>query len=121
MFHLFEYLRYWIHTNIVHINHSIEFMWFLYEPMKIKIHIKFVWKYEAYVSLWCYGLMKKMDIVGACFYKCITMDWIPKPFNQFNSKSQQGIKNNPCIRDVHSQEKIGWVPWVWPYTQGEIF
>jgi hypothetical protein len=51
-----------------------------------------------------------MDIVGACFYKCITMDWIPKPFNQFNSKSQQGIKNNPCIRDVHSQEKIGWVP-----------
>jgi hypothetical protein len=32
--HLFEYLKYWISTNIVHINHSMEFVQFLYKPMK---------------------------------------------------------------------------------------
>jgi hypothetical protein len=47
MFHSFEYLRYWIHVNIVHINHSTEFMWFLYEHMKIKFRMKFVQTYEV--------------------------------------------------------------------------
>jgi hypothetical protein len=35
---MFEYLKYWIYTNIIHINHSMEFIWFLYKPMKIDAH-----------------------------------------------------------------------------------
>ncbi len=34
--HLFEYLRYWICTNNVHINYKIEFTWFLCEFIKTK-------------------------------------------------------------------------------------
>jgi hypothetical protein len=45
MFQLFEYLKYWIHTKIVHTNHNMEFMWFLYGPMNIGFLIKFVWTY----------------------------------------------------------------------------
>jgi hypothetical protein len=45
--HLIEYLRYWIHTNIIYIIHSMEFMQFLYEAMKTKFRIKFVQTYEA--------------------------------------------------------------------------
>ncbi len=40
MSHLFEYLKYWIHTNIIHINYNIKLMWFLHEPMKTLFHIK---------------------------------------------------------------------------------
>jgi len=47
-FHLFEYLRYWIHINVVHINHNMKFMWFLYKPMETKFHIKFVQTYEVW-------------------------------------------------------------------------
>ncbi len=35
MFHSFDYLKYWIHTNIVHINHNMKFMGFCYKPMKL--------------------------------------------------------------------------------------
>ncbi len=42
MFHSFEHLKYWIHTNIIHINHKIKLKCFLYELMKIKFHTKFV-------------------------------------------------------------------------------
>jgi hypothetical protein len=42
MYYYFEYLKYWICTNIIHINHNIEFMWFLYKSMKIKFYMKFV-------------------------------------------------------------------------------
>jgi hypothetical protein len=41
-YHIFEYLKYWIHKNIFHINHTMEFMWFWYEPMKTKICTKFI-------------------------------------------------------------------------------
>ncbi len=44
---MFEYLRYRIHTNIIHINHNMEFIRFLYEPTKIRFHIGFVQPYEA--------------------------------------------------------------------------
>ncbi len=37
---MFEYLRYWIHTNIFHINHNTKFVRFSYKPMKIKIYMK---------------------------------------------------------------------------------
>jgi len=47
MFHLFEYLKYWIHTNIIHFNHNMVFIRFMYEPMKIKICMEFVQTYEA--------------------------------------------------------------------------
>jgi len=42
MFHLFEYLRYWACTNIVHINHNTKFMWFLYELIKVGFCMKFI-------------------------------------------------------------------------------
>jgi hypothetical protein len=38
MFHMFEYFKYWIYTNIIDINHSMGFMWFLYKPMKTSAH-----------------------------------------------------------------------------------
>jgi predicted transcriptional regulator len=41
-----EYLRYWIFTNIIHINHIMQFMQLLYELMKNKFHTKFAWIYE---------------------------------------------------------------------------
>jgi hypothetical protein len=31
-----------------HINHNLEFMWFLYEPMKTEFWTKFVQTYEAW-------------------------------------------------------------------------
>jgi hypothetical protein len=34
MSHPFEYLRYRILINIIHMNHNMEFMWFLYKPRK---------------------------------------------------------------------------------------
>jgi len=45
--YLFEYLRYWIHTNIIHIDYNMEFVQFLYQPMKIGFCTKFVRTYEA--------------------------------------------------------------------------
>jgi hypothetical protein len=48
MSHLFKYLRYWIHVNIIHINHSTKNLWFLYKPIKIKFHMKFVQTYETW-------------------------------------------------------------------------
>jgi hypothetical protein len=36
-----------IRTNIIHINHSIEFMQFLYKPIKIEFGTKFVWTNET--------------------------------------------------------------------------
>jgi hypothetical protein len=48
MFHLFEYLKYWLHTNIVHINHNMEFMRFLYGFMKTIFQTKFVQTYEVW-------------------------------------------------------------------------
>jgi hypothetical protein len=42
----FEYLKYWTHTNIIHINHSTKFIQFLYELMKIGFHMEFVQTYE---------------------------------------------------------------------------
>jgi hypothetical protein len=43
---MFEYLRYWICTIIIHINHNIEFVQFLFELMKIEFRMKFVQTYE---------------------------------------------------------------------------
>ncbi len=43
----FEYLKCWILTNIVYINHNTKFIWFLYKPMKIKFCMKCVWNYEC--------------------------------------------------------------------------
>ncbi len=53
MFHLFEYLKYWIFTNIVHINHSKKFLWFLYELIKIGFYMKFIqfMKLDKFVML----------------------------------------------------------------------
>jgi hypothetical protein len=48
MSHMFEYLRYRIHANIIHMNQSTKFVRFLYEPMKTWFHTKFVWTYEAW-------------------------------------------------------------------------
>jgi hypothetical protein len=36
MSHPFGYLTYYTHTNLIHINFSTKFMWFLYETMKTK-------------------------------------------------------------------------------------
>jgi hypothetical protein len=47
MSHLLEYLKYLIQTNIVHFNHNMIFIQFMYEPMKIKICMEFVQTYEA--------------------------------------------------------------------------
>jgi len=47
MSHQFEYLKYWIHTNIIHLNHNMVFIRFMYEPMKIKICMEFVQTYGA--------------------------------------------------------------------------
>jgi hypothetical protein len=47
MSHSFEYLKYWIHTNIIYFNHNTKFMKFMYELMKFEIPTKFVWTYEA--------------------------------------------------------------------------
>ncbi len=47
MSHPFEYLRYSIHINIIHINHSMKFVQFLYEFMKAKFRTKFIITYEA--------------------------------------------------------------------------
>jgi hypothetical protein len=47
MYHPFDNLRYKLCTNIVHINHNMGFMQFLYEPMKIEFHTKFVLTYEG--------------------------------------------------------------------------
>ncbi len=44
----FEYLKYLILTNIIHINHNMEFMQFLNKPMKIKFRTKFVQTYETW-------------------------------------------------------------------------
>jgi hypothetical protein len=41
MCHLLEYLKYWTHTNINHINHNTKFIQFLYELMKIGFHMEF--------------------------------------------------------------------------------
>jgi hypothetical protein len=47
MSHSFDYLRYWIQTNIIHLNNNMKFVQFLYELMKFEICTKFVWTYEA--------------------------------------------------------------------------
>jgi hypothetical protein len=46
LFHSFKYLQYWIHTNIIHINHSVEIVRFLYKHMKICT--KFVQTYQTW-------------------------------------------------------------------------
>jgi hypothetical protein len=48
MSYLFEYLKYWICTNLIHINNSMKFVRFLYEPMKIEFHMKFLQTYGAW-------------------------------------------------------------------------
>jgi hypothetical protein len=47
MFHLFEYLKYWICTNIVHINYNIEFMQIFNGFMKTIFQQKIVQTYEV--------------------------------------------------------------------------
>ncbi len=52
MFHPFEYLKYWIHTNIIHINYNMKLLLFLHKPMKTLFHMKLEWTMNM-SSLWC--------------------------------------------------------------------
>jgi hypothetical protein len=52
-FHPFEYLIFWICTNIFHINHNMEFIWLLYKPMKTKSHIICTNLWNLVSLWWC--------------------------------------------------------------------
>jgi hypothetical protein len=53
MYDPFNYLTYWICTNIVHINHNMKFMWFLYELKKIEFCTKICTNpWSLVINLW---------------------------------------------------------------------
>jgi hypothetical protein len=117
MFHLFEYLRYWICTNIIHINHNMKLCYFcinlwkpdftqnLYKPMRPSKFVMnaTIWNINMYFcnyNLWIYYSITCFAWENILIH--IIFTFLNNYFSCFNEHATQLLKLKIFFRWVSS-------------------